>query len=136
MAYTADGFFPSYKLTKQTYYDDSFENLWNNTIKELDLPFRAFHIGAKSTIGSRTRWMHFYLEKHRRDFGIFHDGHVEEVFERFSFILYAALSKLADEGLTNANERLGTTYNARLTLLAIHLTTNQPAGAVGDEGAH
>ena len=116
MAYTADGFFPSYKLVKQTEYDDSFENIWNKYIKELDLPFRAFHIGAKSTIGSRTRWMHFYLERHRRDFGIFHEqAHIEEVFERFSFILYAALSKLAAEGITNANQRLGTNYNARLT---------------------
>ena len=81
------------------------------------MPFRAFHIGAKSTIGSRTRWFHHYLDKHRRDFGIFHDrAHVEDVYTQFTFALYASLNKIAEQGLTVTNERLGSAYNARLTV--------------------
>ena len=117
MALTADRNFPSYKLVQQNDYDDSLERQWNTAIAAFDLPFRNFHVGGKSTVGSRTKWFDIYLKKHAKDFGIFKkDPHPEKVYEEFSSILLASLTSIRDAGLTVTNERLGANYNARLTI--------------------
>ena len=117
MAWTADRNFPTYKLLQQTPYDDSLEKLWNDGIKCFKLPFRSFHVGGRSTPSSRAKWLTIYFLKHAKDFGVFNrDPHPEEVYEKFFFVLHSALHRLAEMGLDAANDKLATSYNARLTI--------------------
>ena len=117
---SADGRFPVYKLVDkhgENWDTEILENLWNKLLVEHNLPFRRFHVGAKSSAGKRARWMDIYLRKNAYLFD--HHGKkidVESVYEDWLWFLSRACRRLGEIGLDQATERLQRPINARLTI--------------------
>ena len=75
---SADGRFPVYKLVDkhgENWDTEILENRWNKLLEEHNLPFRRFHVGGKSSAGSRARWLDIYLRKNAYLF----DHHGEKI---------------------------------------------------------
>lgn len=112
--YSADGRLPKYKLVGED--SSSLEGAWNALLKEYDLPFRRFHVGSHSTIGSRTAWLERYLRVNASRFGHGKNADVEDILESLLFMLHLAMAKLSRLQPEQAEQVFGRPVTARLTV--------------------
>ena len=117
MSYYDDDILPRWKVVSDKYHDAfAFNNLWNDCVARNKLPFRFFHVGSRSSVASRTRWMHWYLLKNRKAFDAPDGVDSEWIYDnRFCDALMKATHRIGEMGLEQAEEALQRQYNERLT---------------------
>lgn len=113
-AYSADDRLPRYRLVGED--SSSLEGAWNALLREYDLPFRQFHVGAHSTIGSRTAWLERYLRVNASRFGHGKNAVAEDILEDVLFMLHLAMAKLSRLQPEQAEQVFGRPVTARLTV--------------------
>ena len=115
---SADGRFPVYKLVDkhgENWDTEILENRWNKLLEEHNLPIRGFHVGGKSSAGSRARWLDIYLRKTTISSITMGRRSTLRRFMKTGFgsCLMPAVGEI---GLDQATERLQRPINARLTI--------------------